>query len=59
MVADAARRMGVGTALMAHAERRSRTRCAGYVALATRRAGDFYLTLGYEDSAVYYRKMLI
>ncbi len=58
MVAPQVRRTGVGRALMARAERWSRTVGAAYVALASRRAGDFYLALGYEDSAVFYRKML-
>jgi GNAT superfamily N-acetyltransferase len=33
-------------------------RCA-LVALATRRAAPFYLALGYEESATYFRKVLI
>jgi hypothetical protein len=28
------------------------------VALATRRAAPFYLALGYEESAIYFRKVL-
>jgi hypothetical protein len=28
------------------------------VALASRRAADFYRALGYEESAVYFRKVL-
>ena len=28
------------------------------IALATRRASDFYKALGYEESAVYFRKLL-
>jgi len=36
--------------------RRSRT-CV-LVALATRRAAPFYRALGYEESAVYFRKVL-
>jgi len=31
---------------------------AAYLALASRRAGLFYLALGYEDSAVFYKKAL-
>lgn len=34
------------------------THVAGYVSLASRRAGDFYRALGYEDSAVFFRKTL-
>lgn len=58
MVAPQTRRTGVGRALMTRAERWSRTVGAAYVALASRRAGEFYLALGYEDSAVFFRKML-
>jgi GNAT superfamily N-acetyltransferase len=53
------RRTGLGTELMAFAERWSTSIGAAYIALASRRAGDFYLALGYEDSAVFYRKTLI
>jgi hypothetical protein len=28
------------------------------VALATRRASDFWLAIGYEESATYFRKLL-
>ncbi|GAA1661347.1 hypothetical protein GCM10009744_63860 [Kribbella alba] len=31
---------------------------AAYLALASRRAGPFYLALDYEDSAVFYKKTL-
>jgi GNAT superfamily N-acetyltransferase len=58
MVDPQVRRTGVGRALMTRAERWSRTVGAAYVALASRRAGEFYRALGYEDSAVFYRKML-
>ncbi len=56
MVAPAHRRSGVGAALMAAAEAWAAERGAGYVSLASRRAGDFYLALGYTDSAVFYKK---
>lgn len=58
MVAQSDRRSGVGRALMSHAETWARDRGAAYVALASRRAGPFYLALGYEESAVFYRKTL-
>lgn len=58
MVDPQMRRTGVGRALMTRAERWSQTVGAAYVALASRRAGEFYRALGYEDSAVFYRKML-
>jgi GNAT superfamily N-acetyltransferase len=58
MVDQRVRRNGVGRALMAAAEDWSRAINAAYVALASRRARDFYLALGYEDSAVFYKKTL-
>jgi GNAT superfamily N-acetyltransferase len=58
MVAEPARGTGVGRQLMAAAEAWARRRGARYVALATRRAGPFYRALGYEDSAVYFKKPL-
>lgn len=58
MVDARSRRSGVGAALMRHAEDWARDCGAAYLALATRRAGAFYSALGYEDSAVFYRKLL-
>ncbi len=58
MVATDSRAAGVGRALMAAAEAWARDRGAAYVALATRRAAPFYQALGYEESAVYFRKLL-
>jgi GNAT superfamily N-acetyltransferase len=58
MVAEPARGTGVGRQLMAAAEAWGRRRGARYVALATRRAAPFYQALGYEDSAVYFKKPL-
>ena len=56
---DADRRSdGVGRALMEAAEDLARTSGAAYVALATRRAADFYAALGYEESAAYVKKAL-
>ncbi|KQX08069.1 MULTISPECIES: GNAT family N-acetyltransferase [unclassified Leifsonia] len=53
------RRSGVGSALMAAAEDWARDVVgAPYLALASRRASDFYAALGYEESAVFWRKML-
>ena len=43
---------------MAAAEDWGRRCGARYVALANRRAGPFYRALGYEDSAVYFKKTL-
>jgi hypothetical protein len=44
--------------LMERAEEWARSTGAAYLALASRRAGSFYLALDYEDSAVYYKKTL-
>jgi GNAT superfamily N-acetyltransferase len=48
---------GVGGALMRFVEGWAADRGAAYVSLASRRAGDFYRALGYDDSAVFYRKL--
>ena len=53
------RQVGVGRALMIAFEQWALKREARLVGLATRRAAVFYQALGYEESAVYYRKVLI
>lgn len=58
MVDEGVRRSGIGRALIAQAEDWARDAGAGYVSLASRRAGSFYLALGYEDSAVFFKKVL-
>ncbi len=58
MVEQHRRGLGVGRALMSAVEERAGEDGAAYVALATRRAGAFYATLGYEDSAAYLKKTL-
>ena len=58
MVREDARRLGVGAALMSSFEAWAAARGDRLVALATRRAAPFYTTLGYEDSATYFRKLL-
>lgn len=58
MVDGRARRAGAGRTLMAAAEQWASAGGAAYLALATRRAAAFYLALGYEDSAIYFRKTL-
>lgn len=58
MVDADSRRVGTGSALMAAAERWAAERAAAYISLASRRAGEFYLALGYDDSAVYFKKRL-
>ena len=58
MVDGQTRRSGIGRRLMEHAEQWARSIGAAYLALASRRAGPFYLALDYEDSAVFYKKTL-
>ncbi len=57
-VASSWRRKGVGRALMVQFEEWAASRRAKLVALATRRAAEFYRVLGYTDSAAYFRKLL-
>lgn len=52
------RQSGIGKLLMTAFEDWARSRNSRYVALGTRRAADFYLAIGYEESAVYFRKLL-
>jgi GNAT superfamily N-acetyltransferase len=49
---------GVGRALMSGFEQWAAARDCALVALATRRAAPFYRALGYEESAIYHRKIL-
>jgi GNAT superfamily N-acetyltransferase len=49
---------GVGQMLMTGFEQWAARRDFTLVALATRRAAPFYSALGYEDSAVYLRKII-
>ena len=49
---------GVGGALMSAFEEWAAGHGCALVALATRRAAPFYLAVGYEESAVYFRKVL-
>lgn len=58
MVSEVERRSGIGRALMDAVETWARDRGAAYVSLATRRASDFYLALGYDESATFFRKLL-
>jgi GNAT superfamily N-acetyltransferase len=58
MVAEEGRCAGTGRRLMVAAENWSASKGAAYVALATRRAADFYLALGYTESAAFFCKML-
>ncbi|MFC4585514.1 GNAT family N-acetyltransferase [Sphaerisporangium corydalis] len=52
------RRRGLGRRLLEEFGAWAHTRDAGYIALATRRAQEFYQALEYESSGTYYRKVL-
>ena len=58
MVSEPFRRQGIGQLLMQEFEAWARARGCKLLALATRRAATFYQALGYEESAVYFRKLL-
>jgi len=53
-----ARGRGTGRALMSAFEQWAADQGCALVALATRRAAPFYRALGYEQSAIYHRKVL-
>jgi GNAT superfamily N-acetyltransferase len=59
MVDESSRQQGVASTLMSAAEEWARTIPTAYIALASRRAGDFYLRIGYEGSATYFRKTFV
>jgi GNAT superfamily N-acetyltransferase len=48
----------IGKKLMEIIEERALERGSKLVALATRRASDFYKAIGYEESAKYFKKSL-
>ena len=52
------RRKGIGRSLMNGFEGWARSRGSKLVGLATRRAAPFYAALGYEESALYFRKLV-
>jgi GNAT superfamily N-acetyltransferase len=58
MVREDRRRFGLGSGLVTQFEQWARSRGSKLVALATRRANPFYRTLGYDESATYFRKLL-
>ena len=58
VVRDQDRGQGIGRVLMDAFERWATAQGCALVALATRRAAPFYLALGYEESATYFRKVL-
>ena len=57
MVHEAFRRQSIGQLLMQEFENWATQRGSKLVALATRRAAPFYNALGYEESAIYFRKL--
>ena len=57
-VKKGSRRRGIGRALMTAFEEWAQSRDSRLVALATRRAAPFYKALGYEESAIYFKKLL-
>ncbi len=58
MVRPDRRRCGFGRDLMLHFEQWAAARGSRLVALATRRAAQFYTSIGYHESALYFRKLL-
>jgi GNAT superfamily N-acetyltransferase len=56
MVDELHRGLGIGRALMSKAEEWATSMGGVYISLASRRAGAFYLALGYGESATYYKK---
>lgn len=52
------RRQGIGTSLMTSFEEWAIARGCKLIALATRRAAEFYTAIRYEASATYFRKKL-
>jgi GNAT superfamily N-acetyltransferase len=58
MVSEPLRRRGIGRQLMENFECWARSRQSNLIALATRRAASFYRSLGYDESATYFRKLL-
>jgi len=59
VVDDQQRGRGIGRVLMDAFESWADGQGCALVALATRRAAPFYRALGYEESAAYFRKVLI
>jgi GNAT superfamily N-acetyltransferase len=58
MVKESLRKKGVGRLLMKNFESWAKSRDCRLVALATRRAAEFYKCLGYSESATYFRKVI-
>lgn len=58
MVDEKFRRTGIGSELVKAFEQKAIDSDCKLIALATRRAADFYSAIGYEESATYFRKLL-
>jgi GNAT superfamily N-acetyltransferase len=58
MVSDDVRRRGIGRQLMESFEQWAKSRQSKLIALATRRAASFYQSIGYDESATYFRRLL-
>ena len=58
IVDDAARRKGLGRELVGRFEDWARQAGCRLAALASRHAGEFYKSMGYEELAAYFRKRL-
>jgi GNAT superfamily N-acetyltransferase len=58
LVAESARRQGIGRALMAEFEAWAENGRCRLIGLATRAASTFYEELGFEDSAGYFKRYL-
>lgn len=58
MVDERFKRTGVGSELVKAFEQEAADKDCKLIALATRRAADFYSAIGYEESAIYFRKLL-
>ncbi len=52
------RRQGIGKALMRDFEEWAESRSSAQVVVCTRRAGEFYSALGYEETATCFRSVL-
>ena len=52
------RNLRIGNKLMDNFEEWGRARGSKLVGLATRRAASFYRSIGYEESAIFFRKLL-
>ena len=58
MTREDLREKGIGRNLMASVETWAASRQSKLIGLATRRAADFYTAIGYEESAIFFRKMI-